>query len=278
VTKRSHLDVTGFDSVYRVPAAVRTPDIITDGNGCSDSSSIHAEGSAPARYCSARYPYDEDKMGGLLGAPCADKAHTDFPTQTQFTTPADPLYKYPKTSLSTDPTSIAGQYEVRRPPFTQAQLDQLKATAISQQNYYTTASTWSPPTETDAVMYFDLTSTDPGGEVNLNGLDAAPWNRPVNLDATSSSCPSRSLLVIIEGGNAAMNSNSRVAGSIFLISDGLYGNFTRLNGGADLTGNVYANNIRQNGTSDMYMDGCFIENVSPALTTVRTYNYQERDR
>jgi hypothetical protein len=274
VTKRDHLAVTGFDSAYRVPAGVRTPDIISNGNGCSDSSSIHA-----GNPCSTAFPYDEDKRGGPLGSStCADKAHTDYPTQPQFTTPTDPLYKYPQTSISTDPTSIFSKYRPRRPPFTQAQLDQLKAIAISQNNYYTSASGWSAPTATDSVLYFDLTATNPGADVNLNGLDAPPWDRPINLAASDSNCPSRSLLVIIEGGDASINSNSQVAGSIFLISDGLYGNFTKLNGGAALTGNIFANNIRQNGTSDMYLDGCFLANVSPALTTVRTLNYRELDR
>jgi hypothetical protein len=273
VTKRDHLAVTGFDMVYRVPAAVRTTQVISTGNGCTDASSIHA-----ASPCNSTYPYDEDKKGGILGAPCFDKARAQYPAETQFADPLDPLYQYPKTSLGTDATSIAARYKPRRPPFTQGQLDQLKAIAISQSSYYTSSSGWSAPTAIDSVMYFDLTATDPGGEVNLNGLDVAPWNRPPDIGATDAACPKRSLLVIIEGGNASMNSNSKVAGSIFLISDGLYGNFTKLNGGADLTGNVYANNIQQNGTSDMWMDGCFMANVSPVLTQLRTFNYRELDR
>jgi hypothetical protein len=112
--------------------------------------------------------------------------------------------------------------------------------------------------------------------VNLNGLSVAPWNRPDN--ATGSACPDSSLLVIIEGGNASMNSNAQVAGSIMLISDGLYGNFTKLNGGADLIGNVYANNIQQTGTANTLLDDCFMNNVSPTLTNLRTLSYRELDR
>jgi hypothetical protein len=178
-------------------------------------------------------------------------------------------------------------YKAKRPVFTQAQLDSFKSIAISQGNYWQTSQPyqasarpdgWKVPTDPDSVMYFDLTANDPGGMVDLNDLAVAPWTRSPNLDSTSPSCLPQSLLLIIEGGNARLNANSSLAASVFLVSDDPYGQVFKANGNSSFTGNIYANNMDMTGTTDMYMDKCFMDNISPALTRVDTLTYREVDR
>jgi hypothetical protein len=114
--------------------------------------------------------------------------------------------------------------------------------------------------------------------VDLNDLAVTPWNRPADLSATHPSCSAKSLVIIIEGGNARLNSNSTLAASLFLVSDDPYGNVTKANGTSTFTGNIYANNVDLTGTTDLYMDECFMANPSPALSTVTTRDYREVDR
>ena len=168
---------------------------------------------------------------------------------------------------------MSALYKAKRPPFTQAQLDQLKAVAQSDGTYYTSPTGFTVPAGPDAVMYFNLTAAS-SHQVDLNDLAVSPWNR----DHDPATCTSQSLLVIIEGGNAKLNSNSKLSAAVFVVSDDPYGNVSKANGTATFTGSLYANNVDMTGTADMWMDQCFINNPPPALNTVTTYNYREVDR
>jgi hypothetical protein len=225
-------------------------------------------------------------MGGPLptSSACYNKASSEFPTLPQFNDPSSTLaYRYPKTSYM-DAATMASNFSAKRPPFTQAQLDQIKAIAQEDGTYSTSASPCSGgatppacfivPTGPDSVMYFDLTGPNAGDTVDLNNLAVSPWNR----DHDPASCPRQSLLVIIAGGNARLNSNSKLSAAVFAISDSPYGNISKANGTSTFTGSLYGNNIDLTGTADMWMDQCFMDNPPPALTTVQTYNYREVDR
>jgi hypothetical protein len=274
VTGRSKISFDGIDIAYGVPAAVRTSGQITteNGNGSCSGSFIHNPG-AP---CNTSYPFDQDSRGAALPttSPCYNKAASQFPTLPQFNDPADTSrYKFPTTSYM-DAATLASLFTAKRPPFTNAELDRIKAVAQADGTYYTSASGFTVPPGPDAVMYFELTGANAGGSVNLNDLAVAPWNR----DHDPATCPEQSLLVIIEGGNAKMNSNSKLAAAVYLVSDSPNGNVTKANGTATFTGSVYANNMDLTGTADMWMDQCFIDNPPPTLLTYQTFNYREVDR
>ena len=269
IWKRSKMEFAGIDVAYGIPAAAHSSQIITDDQGsgqyCPNTNKpIHDPSKPPAdKNCNALYPYDQDKYGGPLAGTACYQAHSAT---------------YPLTSLIASDADLMSAYGIRQPVFSQAQLDQLKAIAISQDNYYTTAAsnTWTSPTEKDAVMYFDLTATDPGGLVDTNFITG--WDRAYPLSASHASCEPRSLVVIIEGGNAKLNSNSVLFGSLFLISGNPYGQLQKSNGMSTMIGTVYANNIDFTGTADMWLDECFLANMSPGLTNVEAFNYREVDR
>jgi len=281
VTGRSKIDFTDpttgkntIDRAYGIPAAVHSSGLISNanGNGSCSGDFIHSA-SAP---CSTAYPYDQDSLGGPLptSSPCYNKASSDYPTLPQFNTSSNTLaYQYPKTSYI-DAATMSSSFAAKRPPFSQAQLDQIKAIAQEDGTYYTSATGFTVPTGADAVMYFDLTGANAGGTVDLNDLAVAPWNR----DHDPATCPRQSLLVIIAGGNARLNSNSKLSAAVFAVSDSPYGNISKANGTATFTGSLYGNNVDLTGTADMWMDQCFMDNPPPALTTVQTYNYREVDR
>jgi len=294
VYQRSKILFQGIDAAYGIPSAVHTSQIITDSNGsgktCTGTNKPIHDPTLPAatKNCPVDnsgvplYPYDEDKYGGpLTGTPCYNYARstTQFGNLPQFNDATNPVtYNYATTSYLADDAALAAKYKAKRPPFTQAQLDQLKSAAMSANTYYTSSTGWTVPAGPDAIMYFDLTATDPGGSVDLNDLAVSPWNRPVDLAANSPLCPAQSLVVIIEGGNAKLNSNSVLSASLFLVSDDPYGNVTKANGTSQFVGNIYANNVTLNGTTDLYMDECFMNNPPPALNTVTEENYREVDR
>jgi hypothetical protein len=214
--------------------------------------------------------------GPLTGTPCYDSARQEFGNLPQFNDPTHMAYKFPQTSKIASEKALLSMFGLRKPPFTQSQLDQLRSIALSQGNYWTSASGWASPDDRAAVMYFDLSSSDPGGVVDLK--DLAGWSRPVEQSATSSSCDKRSLVIIIEGGNVRLNGNQNMFGSVFLVSGSPYGKVMKANGTAYFTGSLYANELDLTGTADLYMDECFLANQSPALTDIETFNYRELDR
>lgn len=265
VYRRDKIVFEGIDPVYGIPAAVHSTDVITESNGSgrycpSTNKPIHPRTGAPAtRYCNTAYPYDQDINGGPLTA-----------TLCQGVAGA-----YPQSSYM-DATLMKTLYGVSSPVFTQSMLDQLRTVAISQGNYYRYASGWASPTAAHSVLYFDLTSTDPGGRVDLNNVTG--WSRPPDLPANSAQCPARSLLIIIEGGNAKLNGNQNLFAATFLISDDPYGNVTKANGNSNYIGSMFANNLDLTGTADMWMDECFAQNLPPSLNEVEVYDYRELDR
>lgn len=281
VSQRDKILFAGLDAAFGIPAAVHSTDVITvkndSGKTCPTGDSIHSA-AAP---CNTSFKYDQDKMGAPLTSTtgCYNTARSDpDPTvanQPQYNDSGNKVaYNYPQTSLL-DAATMASLYQAKRPPFTQAQLDQLKAAAQSDGTYYTSATGFTVPPGPDAIMYFNLTGAPTNARiVDLNDIAVSPWNR----DHDPATCPTQSLLIIIEGGDARLNSNSKLSAAVFLTSDDPYGNVTKANGTATFTGSLYANNVDLTGTSDLWMDQCFINNPPPTLNTVTTYNYREVDR
>ncbi|WP_148611637.1 hypothetical protein [Nocardioides rubriscoriae] len=285
IYKRSKIEFDGIDKAYGVPAAVYSSQVINDDAGsgqyCPNTKKpLHETTSGNAGYCNSSFDqskYDMDLNGGsLVGTPCYNSARAEFGNLPQFNDPTHIAYNFPTTSKIANDKALLDMFGLRKPPFTQAQLDQLRTIALSQGNYWTSASGWTSPDERAAVMYFDLAASDPGGVVDLKDLTG--WSRPVDQSATSTQCDTRSLIIIIEGGNARLNGNENMFGSVFLISGSPYGKIMKANGTAYFTGSLYANELDLTGTADLYMDDCFLANQSPALADVETFNYREIDR
>jgi hypothetical protein len=125
-------------------------------------------------------------------------------------------------------------------------------------------------------MFFDLTKTDLGGTVDLG--DIVGFSRPTNTSESSADCSDKSLAIVIEGGNAKLNSNATMFGSLILTSPAPYGQVTKANGTANFIGTIFADNINLVGNVDLSLDACFLANLSPALLILSIGNYREIDR
>ncbi|HEY0949493.1 MAG TPA: hypothetical protein VGD85_04800 [Nocardioides sp.] len=276
-----------IDVAYGIPIGVHTSDYITTAHGsgqhCSETQRglIHATGSGnnvTRDPCSTAYPYDQDRMGdSLIGTPCES-------TQTTY-----PKYYGPQNLDATSDTDVNGSFvkddatltklfKLKDPALSPAQLDQLRSVARSQGNYWTTSTGWTTPDEDNAVMFFDLTKGDLGGTVDLNKINDTAFGRAAGLSDTDPLCTSRSLLIVVDGGNVKINSNQRMFASLFLTSSAPYGQVVKANGTADFIGTIYADKVNLVGNFDASMDTCFLANISPALLDFRGGSYREDDR
>ena len=272
-----------LDVAHGIPIGVHSSEIITESNGsgqyCPETKKPIHTASKP---CNTDYPYDHDKLGGALGSSC-EGAATAYPEYYGTRDLDGDGSVDVKGSYLKDEAALLELFDLKKPALSQSQMDQLKALASAQGNYWTTSKTlngsgvgWTSPDEPNAVMYFDLGATDPGGTVDLN--DITGFGRALNLSATAAACTTRSLVIVIDGGNAKLNSNQQLAAALFLTSGAPHGQVIKANGTSNYVGTVYADSINLIGNTDFSLDECFMDNQSPALMDFTLGNYQELDR
>lgn len=279
VYNRRLIALSGNDLATGIPAAVHSSKIITNSNGntpnCSSSrKAIHSD--SP---CSATFPYDHDVLGGPLGSSGCSGNVTAFPDYYDSRDYDGDGQADLNGSYLRDDQALFDVFGIDDQPLNDAQTEQLEAIARSQGTYRTThvvGASPDPAVNPDAVMFFDLADTDPGGVVDLN--DIIGWGRDGNLSATDSRCEDRSLIIVIKGGNARLNSNQRLAATLVLTSRAPYGEVIKANGTADYIGTIFSDKINLVGNIDLSLDECFVRNLSPSLYTASVGNYLEVDR
>lgn len=285
VYNRSRIVMEGMDVAHGIPAAVHSSQTITESSGTgqycpSTNKPIHREPPKfiTARACDPAHPYDQDRFGGSLdGTACWDtRMSTDwaeyYAPRNFDDDPADDV----DGSFIRDDATLFELFGLHSPALSQAQLDQLRTVAHTQGNHWTASTGWTSPDEEQAVMFFDLTASDPGGVVDLN--DVAGFSRAPNVPAGDPHCSSRSLVIVIEGGNVRLNSNHQLAAALFLTSEAPYGQVFKANGTSSFIGTIYADTVNLVGTMNASLDECFLDNPSPSLLDFSQRSYRELDR
>jgi hypothetical protein len=266
-----------MDLAHGIPIGVHSSQIITTAKGSGPNCSAGTGDVHRSSPCNTSFPYDQDRLGNsLVSTACAGTQSTYPKYYGPKNLDSDPAYEVNGSFIEDDAT-LYKLFGIQSPALTQGQIDQLRATAYAQGNLVTSASgTWSPD-EANAVLFFDLTGAPANARtVDLNGITGMP--RATNVsDASPASCPTKSLTIVIQGGNATLNSNPNFAASLFLTSSAPYGQFSA-NGTPDFVGTVYADTLNLSGNVDLSLDTCFLANVSPALLDVRSGAYREQDR
>lgn len=278
-----------IDLAYGIPIAVHSSQIITDSNGSGQycpttNRPIHRSGppTPGPKPCNTSYPFDQDSLGGRLvtGDGCYDDRMVGTGPWAKYYSIYDlngDAVVDPGSRIDSD-ADLFRLFGIRTPVLSQGQIDQMRTLAQSQGNYWTRSGKthWSSPDEANAVMFFDLTKDDPGGTVDLN--DITGFSRAANLADIDASCPSKSLIIVIEGGNVKLNANQSLFASLFLTSSAPNGQVFKANGTSNFIGTIYADTVNLTGTADLSMDTCFLANVSPALLELTVTKYREDDR
>lgn len=236
-----HTGVTGSDLWYGGLAAIKTTGGVTANNGsCTASNDVLNNASK-----------------------CYGLGNTEYPVSTPYggpqTVPTS-CYNLPTTKFTL--TDLQDSFGLTARGLQPQQYAILKAVAKSQGNYYTSSSYASPNSALypNTVMYFKLS---PGDEVNLNSITGY----------STSTCGSRSVVVVIEGGDARINAGADIVGALFVPDGTLRGN-----GNSTFTGTVFAKNLDKfNGTAEIRLDPCWVNNF-PILNDFRVSDYRQVDR
>ncbi len=250
---------SSVDPYYGYPPAAHSANYIVTANqpsACNQGKSIHA-GAGPANDCHASYKSDQDAAGGSIsGTACADVTMGN-------------------TSSFFDVAALDASYGYTARGLTQAQYAALRAKAESQGNYWTNATLGSyvapcvdscPPGKAptpNGVLYFRVSA----GTVIQNELDAIK-------EFTRSQCGTRSLVIVVEGGDVHVNKGVDITTALFVPDGNL-----QFNGQGTIEGTVFAKTVQKfNGTADFYLDQCFINNFPGGLFDVTPVRFHEVDR
>ena len=272
ISGRDKIGFTGIDAYYGVPAAAHSANYIGEKQNynCQANSGIHASGA-----CNSSYPNDSDLGGGPLAA---------FPTcYAKGTLNGSPWLTTSKETSFQDMADTYG-FSVNPNGLSNTQLDALKTVAQQQGFYYTNttaipaalsaANAWQ--TYPHPVLFYDLKGAAVGGEVNLNPL-ANAYTRSYPVLADSASCKPYGAIVIVLNGNVQLNGNSVLVASVFAPGPYPNGQVQKANGNGQLIGTLYADNVDIRGTADVYLDQCFLVNMS-SMWTMTQSNFREEDR
>ena len=125
------------------------------------------------------------------------------------------------------------------------------------------------------ILFYDLKGAAVGGTVDLNGLGG--YSRPYPLAAGSPQCLPYGAVVVVLNGNVQLNSNTVLVASVFAPGPYPNGNVQKANGTGQLIGTLFADNVDIRGTADVYLDQCFLANMSSVWTATQS-NFREEDR
>lgn len=262
VDNRNHINFTGTDAYYGIPAAAHSTQYITEANlqQCdasltnvknTDVKAIHKTST-----CNSSYRFDQD--GSPLGGPfgIASVCATD---------PA----RYDSSSLFTMTMLTGEPYNYLPRGLTDAQYALLKARAQANGTYFTspTPPAWPVASSvSDPVLYFKLS---PGQEVNLQGdLNSYGW---VSDPTCSNQHPA--VVIVVEGGDLHINSNATLSGAVF-VPDGTL----TYNGGAQLVGTVFTKSLVMTGNANISLNDCYTRGTPGGILDIRPTRFREVDR
>lgn len=262
VNQREKIDFAdGLDAAYGIPTAVHTAGNSTKAeNNCADGDirNIHKLGicnpNIPPYVPRNHVQWDQDSEGGPLsatnGAACWGGSSGAYPQTSKFTA-----------------AMLRDQFDYRPNGLSNAEYDALRARAQAMGQFYQGTTVWTAPDPAvypNAVMFFDLRNT--GGDVNFNQNNIPGY--------TTSTCGTRSLVIVVLGGDMTLNGGVDMTGSMFVPNGNIKGT-----GGANIIGSVFAKSLEKIlGGAEFKLAPCFLDNFPPALRTVSPSKFREVDR
>jgi hypothetical protein len=237
-----------LDPYFGIPPSAHSIKWISEKNSsCSatESNNIHRTAT-----CNPTYPYDQDALGGAISSPCSAPNNTSKFTQADLDTYGRGLNQDELALLRT------------------------QAKAIGQ--YWTSPTGWVAPNPNiypNAVMFFDV---GPNDTVTIQSeLDSYYWD---GVSCSTAGTP-RSLIIVVNNsssgtGGMVLNSNSKLAGAIFVANGSL-----SFNGTVTWTGTIWADVIeRWNGSATAQLTDCFLKNLPGGLMRITPTRFREVDR
>lgn len=261
----------GIDPYWGIPSAAHTTSHVSTANNCASNGYIHAT-SPSSKHCPdgmgynatavATMKYDQSGDGGPVsaGSPCYRSYQK-----------ADGTW-YPENDTTAFTLTDLQKYGYRPRGLTDAQYAALKTRAQAQGLYNPSIGSISATVSSllaagisQPVLYFD------NGDVSMAYSDfpAGAFER-----APSATCSPQSVVVVVEHGNLTwQGGNNKWFDAAFFVPDGTWTG----NGGYNVLGTLWANNVSLGGNEQFQLDTCFVTNTQGAILDVRIKSFREDD-
>jgi len=238
---------------------------LDDANcNAGENKNIHRPLPAGAGFCHSSYRFDSDALGGSLTATLCDPA-----VNGGRGLPSPPGSKFDVNSLA------AYGYSVPR-GLPDSQYALLKQKAQADGTYYDCVA----GTPAGACSGGNLNGVTLSGATNPNAVlyaKLAPgktFTVPSTVTGYNAAfCGTRSLMIIVEGGDMDLNSNTDMVAAMF-VPDGA----VHANGTATVIGSLFAKQLFMNGNINFTLAQCFFDNFPAGALNVSPFNFQEVDR
>ena len=255
----------GIDPYWDQPAAANTTDVVSTGNNCSVAGRIHSPTLPCATGTGNVLINDRDSLGGsVVGTPC-------FRTYTR----ADGT-TYPPGDTSRFTLADLQSYGYRPGGLSDAQYDALKVQAqglglhnptsaqvLAGLNAAVAAGVSHP------VVYFDS-----GADVSLdrNDIPAVFGRAPGGVGTCAA--PYAVVVVVRQADLTYQGGNVDWRSMAVFVPEGDF----RGNGGYNIVGTLFADNISLGGNEHWELDDCFVDNMPGPLMQLNTTTFREDDR
>lgn len=262
----------GIDPYWDQPAAANSTSVVSSANNCGDSGKIHRTAVCETGTGNALVNDRDSEGGPVTGGPCY-RTHlrqdgTWYPDgdTTKFTVTDLQRYGYRPGGLSDD------------------EYDALRIQALGMGLYNPTSSQLL--TGLNAAVAAGVTHpviyVDSGSDLNFSKgdipaiFDRAPTTVTVPPSPVPSTCTAPYSVVVVvrqadaiyQGGNTGWRSMA-----VFVPE----GDFTG-NGGYNIVGTLFANNISLGGNEQWQLDDCFVDNMPGPLLQLSVLSFREDDR
>lgn len=255
----------GLDPYWGEPAAANSTATVSTSNNCGSSGAIHEGGSVPCPSNSALY-YDRDSQGGPVDPTTPCGKYTDafgvvqYRDTTEFTYADLQEYGYRPGGLSDK------QYEDLR---TRAASQGLLNPALGSLN--SLLQTTVNAGIANAVVYFDNLTAAQTIDLKSTHIPTAFSRVPDN----AATCSANAVVVVVRTGNMTYQSGTSAWRTLaMLVPEGSY----KGNGGYNVLGTLFANNISLGGNENFQLDDCFIDNMPGGLLELDVVSFREEDR
>jgi hypothetical protein len=252
----------GLDPYWDEPAAANSTSFISTGVNCTPSGAIHGSGPCPT---SSELYYDRDSQGGAVAStsPCATflnaAGQTVTRTRTSFTPEDLASYGY-------RPGGLTGQqYDALR-----ARADAMNLLNVTPANLHARLQAAVTAGISNPVVYIDNLAGNQAYSFSALDIPIA-FRRTPGVDACS---PNAVLVVVRTAGVIYQGGNNGWRSMSMLVPEGSF----RGNGGYNVLGTLFANNISLGGNEQFRLDGCYVDNLPGGLLDLTAVSFQELDR
>jgi hypothetical protein len=290
---------TGIDNYWGQPAAAHTTSHISSSNSCGSNGYIASSapsGSASANHCPNSTDQNLNGMqsgdGGLVSSAAGSACYHIYQRSDGSWYP-DGSCPSGVTTTRTDglcdttafTTADLQRYGYRPRGLTDAQYSALKARAQGTGTYNIAVGNVGAAIASavasginDPVLYWDCSVANPGcvsGGVSLS-YSNFPANAFQTAPSTNGTCvsPYQIVTIVVEHGDLTFQGgNSTWFDAAMFVPDGSFNG----NGGYNINGTLFSNNLSMGGNQGWDLDSCWVTNFPGAIISVQQVGFREDD-